>query len=259
MSVIEKIFNLKNKKTIFSLQEHSLLDKNNIPGHIAIIMDGNRRWAKKRNLPCMMGHWEGAETLTNIVKAALELNIKVITVFAFSTENWTRSKKEIDILMNLFEIYLIRQRRFLQKEKVRLETIGDISVCSDKLKKALAETKEATKTGNRLDLVLAINYGGRDEIKRAFLNIINDYDKKLINREDISEKLISNYLDTSKYNDPDILIRTSGEKRLSNFLLWQSAYSEVITTDVLWPDFSERDLLQAILEYQKRERRLGGA
>jgi undecaprenyl diphosphate synthase len=255
MILTSSLINSTINKTINSFEE---LDLNNIPKHIAIIMDGNRRWAKKNNLPTMMGHWEGAETLTNIVKAAVEMGVKVLTVFAFSTENWSRSSKEIEMLMNFFEIYLMYQSRFLQKEGVRLEIIGDVSKLSDKLKKTLVEAKKKTAHGKKLDLVIAINYGARDEIKRAFEKMIKDYDEKKISKENITEDLLSKYLDTAKWEDPELLIRTSGEKRLSNFLLWQVSYAEIFNTDVLWPDFTKKKFYEAIVEYQSRARRMGG-
>ncbi|MBI5345569.1 MAG: di-trans,poly-cis-decaprenylcistransferase [Chlamydiae bacterium] len=236
-----------------------LLDLKNIPEHIAIIMDGNRRWAKKNNLPAMMGHWEGSECLTNIVKACIELKVKVLTVFAFSTENWTRSSKEISMLMHLFDAYLAYQCRFLQKEGVRLDTIGDISALSPKVQNSLYQTKTKTAEGKKLDLVIAINYGSRDEIRRAMLKMLKDYDEKKISKENFTEDLFSKYLDTAKWRDPELVIRTSGEQRLSNFLLWQSSYSEFYATSTLWPDFTKELFYEAILEYQRRKRRLGGS
>jgi undecaprenyl diphosphate synthase len=239
--------------------EEIKLDKSAMPKHIAIIMDGNRRWAKEKKLPSSLGHSKGANTLTNIVKEALNLGIEVLTVFAFSTENWNRSQKEIDSLMKLFEMYLKKQAKFMQKKGVRLNAIGDISKFSNNLQNIFEDVKKKTSEGNKLDLVLAINYGSRDEIKRAILKIINDIDKNKIKKEEISEELISKYLDTFKYSDPDLIIRTSGAKRLSNFLLWQSAYSEIYITDAYWPDFSENHLKKAIHSYQRRDKRLSGA
>ncbi len=243
-----------------SVKKEPELDKTTIPKHIAVIMDGNRRWAKSRNLPSFVGHKKGADVLINTVKDCLELEVKVLTVFAFSTENWNRSVKEIEHLMNLFELYLRKQASFMKKEGVRLSYIGDLSEFSEKVQNAFAKTIEITKDGKNLDLVIAINYGSRDEMKRAVVKIVEDCADNKISKEDISEKLISNYLDTKKFNDPDLLIRTSGEKRLSNFLLWQSSYSELYITDLLWPEFTKKDLHVAIHEYQKRKkRRLKGA
>ncbi|MBS0628841.1 MAG: di-trans,poly-cis-decaprenylcistransferase [Verrucomicrobia bacterium] len=220
-------------------------------------MDGNRRWAKNQGLPVTAGHWRGAERLIAIVRAAKDLGIKVLTVYAFSTENWVRPPVEVRALMGVFKTYLKRQRNLMINEGVRLNTIGDISRLPKDVLKVLEETVEATKQGTKLDLVIALNYGGRDELKRAFKTIIDDCLAKKISHEALSEELISSYLDTARWKDPDLLIRTSGESRLSNFLLWQISYAEVVVTDVLWPDFSEKDLTEAIREYQKREQRLG--
>lgn len=228
-----------------------------MPEHVAIIMDGNRRWAKNQGLPLMAGHWRGAERLTEIVKSAADMGIKVLTVYAFSTENWKRTPLEIRALMRLFKTYLTMQCKPMIAEGVRLSTIGDISKFPKGVLKVLEETIEATKGGAKIDLVLALNYGGRDELKRAISAIIDDCMANKISKEELSEDLISTYLDTAKWKDPDLLIRTSGESRVSNFLLWQISYSEVIVKDVLWPDFGEKDLLEAVMEYQKRELRLG--
>lgn len=223
------------------------------PEHVAIIMDGNRRWAKNQGLPVSAGHFRGAERLTQIVQAASAFGIKVLTVYAFSTENWKRPSVEVKALMQLFKSYLKRQRSSMIKEGVRLNTIGDVSKFPKDVLQVLEETIEATKEGAKLDLIIALNYGARDELKRAIGAMIDDK----ISKEELSEDLISSYLDTAKWKDPDLLIRTSGESRVSNFLLWQISYSEVFVTDVLWPDFGEKDLLAAIQEYQKRELRLG--
>jgi undecaprenyl diphosphate synthase len=239
--------------------EEKKIDKLNIPKHIAIIMDGNRRWAKEKKLPSSIGHTKGANTLTNIVKQALDLGVKVLTVFAFSTENWNRSQKEIDSLMKLFEMYLKKQAKFMQKNSVRLNAIGDISKFSKNLQIVFEDVKKKTSNGNKLDLVLAINYGSRDEIKRSILKIVDDLDKNKIDKEEITEDLISKYLDTHKYSDPDLIIRTSGVKRLSNFLLWQSAYSEIYITDVYWPDFNKNHFKKAILSYQRKDKRRSGS
>lgn len=241
----------------FDTEEYPLLNSSHFPTHIAIIMDGNRRWAKRRGLPAVAGHWRGAEILTRIVRAAADLGVKVLTVYSFSTENWSRSQEEIDALMHLIKSYLKRQLPFMLKEGVRLDTIGDISRLPPTVQEVLQATKEATKQGNKIDLVLALNYGGRDEIRRATLAVLEDLQKGKIDKNDFSETLFSQYLDTAKWGDPQLLIRTSGEKRLSNFLLWQISYSEVYLTDVLWPDFSKKELMRAILEYQSRELRLG--
>lgn len=245
-------------KNFFSEEELTLLDPEKIPTHVAIIPDGNRRWACSKSVSSNIGHWEGADKLTNIVKAAAEMGVRVLTVYSFSTENWTRSKNEIDALMKLFELYLISQRDILRKEGIRLNVIGDISMCPLHVQNAIKDTMQATEKGSKFDLVLAMNYGGRDEIKRSILKIIDDYDNNKIDKSCITENLISKYLDTAKWKDPDLLIRTSGEQRISNFLLWQISYTEVYVTDVLWPEFSPKHFYKAVMEYQKRKRRLGG-
>lgn len=245
-------------KAIYSSDELSLLDPTKIPKHIAIVMDGNRRWAKQRGLPPMIGHWEGAEALTDVVRAASELGVKTLTVYAFSTENWGRSESEIDALMNIIEMYLIRKRNQMVQDGVRLDTIGDLSRLPERVKTAFYQTKQATEHCEKIDLVLALNYGARDEIRRAVVKILESHDKKKLSPEELTEDLIASYLDTSPWGDPDLLIRTSGELRVSNFLLWQISYAELYVTDVLWPDFNARQLIEAILSFQGRRRRLGG-
>lgn len=244
-------------ESIYTRSELELLDPSRIPSHIAIIMDGNRRYAKKHHIPSMIGHWKGMDTLTKMVKAAAQLNVKVLTVYAFSTESWSRPKLEVDFLMHLLETFLVRQRDFMIREGVRLETIGDVDRLSDSIREVLNETKALTSGGTKIDLVVAINYGARDDIRRAIHAIAVDCEAEKISKEEISEAMISKYLDTAKWADPDLLIRTSGEMRLSNFLLWQLSYSEVYVTNVLWPEFTEKDFFQAILEYQQRQRRFG--
>ncbi|MGC1878127.1 MAG: polyprenyl diphosphate synthase [Rhabdochlamydiaceae bacterium] len=248
----------EEKETIYSPRDLSFLDSAKIPSHVAIIMDGNRRWAKRQGLPAMMGHWKGAETLTKIVRAASELGIKTLTVYSFSTENWNRARDEVDALMHLFKIYLVKERGPMIKEGVRLQAIGDLQRLPSSVLKELELSKSSTAHCKKIDLVLAINYGGRDDIRRAFVSIITDLERGKLSKEQISEQLISQHLDTAQWPDPELLIRTSGESRQSNFLLWQLCYSEFYLTDVLWPDFSEHALLQAVCEMQKRKRRLGG-
>lgn len=250
---------MKNVQAQSSINDYRKLDFTKIPEHIAIIMDGNRRWAKKLGKPSVFGHSKGADTLTDIVKVALDLKIKILTVFAFSTENWTRASDEIQNLMNLFSIYLKSQINFMIQEKISLNIIGDLSKCPKFLQNEFEDTINKTKDGCRLKLVIAINYGSKDEIKRAIVKIIDDFDAKKIKKDNISEELIRNYLDTKDYKDPDLLIRTSGEKRLSNFLLWQLSYTEIYITETLWPDYTKNEFLNAILEFQNRKRRLGGA
>ena len=248
----------EDKEIIYSSDDLSLLDPSKIPKHVAIIMDGNRRWAKRQGLPAMMGHWKGAETLTKIVRAASELGIKTLTVYSFSTENWGRTREEVDALMHLFKIYLQKQRVPMQREGVRLDVIGDIKRLPSFVLEELEMSKVYTAHGKKIDLVLAMNYGGRDDIRRAFVAMMGDVERGRLSKEQVSEHLISQYLDTAKWPDPELLIRTSGERRQSNFLLWQLCYSEFYHTDVLWPDFDAHDLLQAVREHQLRQRRLGG-
>lgn len=247
----------ETEKPIFSREELSLLDPKKIPEHVAIIMDGNRRWAKKWNKPVEVGHWQGAQTLDQIVRAAIGLGIKVLTVYSFSTENWNRSSEEVDALMHLLKTYLKTQREIMVKEGVRLKSIGDLSKLPEDVRQVLRETKEATKGGSQIDLVLALNYGGRDDIRRATLRLLDEVEAGRLRKEEITEKTISEFLDTSQWPDPDLLIRPSGDLRISNFLIWQISYSEIYYTDVLWPDFSKSHLLGAVVDFQKRNRRFG--
>ncbi len=227
------------------------------PHHIAIIMDGNRRWAQKRFLPPMAGHWKGAGNLKGIVRAASDMGVKVLTVFAFSTENWKRSPTERTALFDLFRLYLYKELSHMQKEGVRLRVIGHIEGLPIDLQKALTRTMKATAEGNKITLILAINYGGRDEICRATQAIAREVAEKKLDHATIDENLFRSYLDTADWPDPDLVIRTSGEMRLSNFLLWQLSYSEIFATPTLWPDFSTDDLRSAIYAYLERKRRTG--
>jgi undecaprenyl diphosphate synthase len=228
-----------------------------IPEHVALIMDGNRRWAKKHGLASMQGHHEGAKRISDIIETAANLNIKVITAYAFSTENWRRSQEEINFLIKLLKLYLVSKKALMRKNGIRLHVIGDISAFSDDVKELLQKTLKDTEKGHKLDFVLAINYGGRDEIKRAIGKILDDYDKKKIVKEQVTEELIREYLDTYRWKDPDLIIRTSAERRLSNFLLWQSSYSEFYTSEVLWPDFTRKHFIEAIVDFQNRKRKHG--
>lgn len=247
----------ENMKTLPVEQEEIKLDPERIPNHIAIIMDGNRRWAKSKGMPTTVGPWKGAEALSRIVENAASLGVKVLTVFAFSTENWNRPNDEVDSLMLLFQMYLNGNKDRMIREGVRLATIGDLRKLSSEVRQTLADVKKATAGGDRIDLVLAVNYGARDNIRRATTSIVEDCLSGRVNKDDISEALISRYLDTAPWGDPQLLIRTSGELRLSNFLLWEISYSEVYITETLWPDFNKQELIEAIAEYQKRERRTG--
>lgn len=245
--------------TLLSEHEVDLVKQSKTPSHIAIAMDGNRRWASKRFMPAVVGHWKGAESITRVVRAAADMGVKVMTLYAFSTENWSRSEHEVKELMKVFSHYLKKNRAFMIEEGVRLGCIGDISKLPQDLQDLFYETQEVTKGGSKIDLVLAVNYGGRDDLRRAFVSMVSDIENGKLDKNEITESLISSYLDTAKWKDPDLFIRTSGEQRLSNFLLWQFSYTEVYITKTLWPDFNEKHLLQAVLEYQQRERRLGGS
>jgi undecaprenyl diphosphate synthase len=245
-------------KSVYSSDELSLLDPKKIPKHVAIIMDGNRRWAKQRGLPPIMGHWEGAEVLTDVVRAASELGVQSVTVYTFSTENWLRSESEVEALMNVFELNLIRKREQMVRDGIRLDAIGDLSRLPRNVLDAFHRTKSETAHCNRINLILAMNYGSRDEIRRAVVKILEENERRKLSLSDITEEFISRQLDTARWGDPDLLVRTSGELRVSNFLLWQISYSEIYVTDVLWPDFSPKELLEAVLVYQGRNRRHGG-
>lgn len=234
------------------------IDLENVPNHIAIIMDGNGRWAKKRFLPRTAGHKAGVETIREVVKECSRLNIKYITLYAFSTENWKRPKVEIDTLMNLLVTYLKNEIRELHKNNVKITTIGDISKLPDMCIKELDRARELTKDNTGVTLNLALNYGSRFDITNAVLNIVKDCKSDKINIDSINEDTIKKYLSTKSTPDPDLLIRTSGEQRLSNFLLWELAYSEFYFTDVHWPDFNRQELQKAIYVYQNRDRRFGG-
>lgn len=253
MDVIPAEAYLKEEQKIHSDADRLLP----VPKHIAIIMDGNRRWATQQGLPPMAGHWKGAETLSKIVRAAGELGVEVLTVFAFSTENWKRPPLEVSALMRLFKAHLIKQLDVMLEGGVRLNIIGDISRFPHDVRKTLDETIAKTASGEKMDLVIALNYGGRDEIKRAVEQIVGDCLEGKVSKENLSEELIASYLYTGRRRDPDLLIRPGGEFRISNFLLWQISYTEIVVTDVLWPDFSQRDLLNAIHNYQQREFRIG--
>ncbi len=225
--------------------------------HIAIIMDGNRRWAKKNNMPVKLGHKQGAETLKKIVRYANKIGIKYMTVYAFSTENWKRSKEEVDALMSLLENYLDQFSREADDENIVIRVLGDEEALSESLRNKINEVVSATKDNTGIIFNIALNYGGRNEIVNATKNICKDVKNGLIKPEDITEKMFSSYLYTKDDPDPDLLIRTSGEIRLSGFLPWQSVYSEFYFTDVLWPDFTEKNLDEAIAEYNKRNRKFG--
>ncbi len=237
----------KNSTDISEIVKQSKLQ------HIAIIMDGNRRWAKERNLPSAMGHKKGVDALKSALKASHDFNLKYLTLYTFSTENWNRSEQEVEFLMGLLLNTIKSQLKELNEANVKLRFIGDLSRLNSQLQEVLKEAIDTTCLNTGVNLQIALNYGSRDEIKNAVKNIIKDGVKE----EEINEELISNYLYTKDIPDPDLLIRTGGAQRISNYLLWQIAYSEIIILDSHWPDFSEDTMRDSILEFAKRQRRYG--
>lgn len=233
------------------------IDQNNLPRHIAIIMDGNGRWAKQHAMGRIRGHKKGAQAVRTTVTACRELGISYLTLFAFSSENWGRPSDEINALMSLLADYLDQEASTMQKQEIKLTTIGDIDRLYSPVQKKLLDVKKLTEHNDKMVLNLALSYGGRDEMIAAVKKMISDHADGKLNRDDINQDLVSRYLYTGGMPDPDLLIRTSGEYRISNFLLWQLAYTELYFTDVLWPDFKKDDLMRAIAVYQNRERRFG--
>ena len=234
------------------------IDINNLPKHIAMIMDGNRRWANQRGLTTREGHKAGADALENMAKFCNKIGIKYLTVYAFSTENWKRSKEEISALMAILRVYINSFLKETDKQNIKIKILGDISGLSKGLQKSINKAIETTKDNTGLTLNIAFNYGGRPELVRAMKNIAKEVKENKIDIEDINEELISNNLYTAGQPDPDLLIRTSKELRTSNFLPWQLVYTEFYFPDKHWPEFGEEDLLEAIRVYQKRNRRFGG-
>ena len=232
-------------------------NKNYMPKHIAIIMDGNRRWAKERGKPASFGHKEGAKTLEKIVRYANKIGLGYITVYAFSTENWKRAEDEVKSLMLLLQSYLDDYSKRADTENIRVKILGDITALSEGMQKSIIKCMERTKNNTGVTFNIALNYGGRDEIVKAVKEIAKKVKEEEINIDDIKEDLISEHLYTKNEPDPDLVIRTSGELRLSNFLPWQSVYSELLFIQKNWPDFEEEDLDKAIIEYQKRTRKFG--
>lgn len=235
----------------------SLINTLEIPKHIAIIMDGNGRWAKEHNKPRIFGHKNGVLSVRTVVEAAGEIGLKYLTLYAFSTENWNRPKVEIAALMQLLVATISKEVSALNKNNVRLLTIGDLKKLPGNCEKELEKAIEKTKNNTGLTLVLALSYSARWEIANAAKKIAQDVLQEKLSVEEINDKTFSNYLETASIEDPELLIRTSGEYRVSNFLLWQIAYSELYYTDKLWPDFTKEDFFEAIVNYQKRERRFG--
>lgn len=249
---------LEELTSYFLPSDLSLLDPLTIPKHVAIIPDGNRRWAQENREIKSEGHRKGADVLLDIVKAASELKIQRVTIFAFSTENWNRSDDEVMTLFALIASYLNVESEEMLASGVKLETIGDLSSLPDFLQEEIRAAKQRTENCDKITLVLALNYGSRNEICRAVRGLIEDYDKGCLTKEEITENKISCYLDTSGWEDPDLLIRTSNEMRISNFLLWQMSYTEIYVSPIFWPDFTPHHLLEAVLDFQNRNRRWGG-
>ena len=250
------MFNFFKKNRLEEKIEENKLKK--IPTHVAIIMDGNGRWAKKRNMPRVKGHYEGMQTVKKITKYASKLGIQYLTLYAFSTENWARPKEEVSYLMDLPEKMFMSFMPELMENNVKVEVIGVVEKLPENTRKAVEDAIEQTKNNTGLKLIFALNYGSKDEIVTAVKRIAQGAANNEYKVEEIDEQLISDNLFTKDTPDPDLLIRTSGEQRISNFLLWQIAYSEFLFTKVAWPDFTEEEFYKALLEYQSRDRRFGG-
>lgn len=234
------------------------MEERKVPRHVAIILDGNGRWAKKRMLPRNAGHAAGSKNVEKICAAAWDMGIEYVTMYAFSTENWSRPKEEVDALMKLLHSYLKDCLKTSKKNNMQVRVIGDISKLDKDLQERIIELERVSAENTGLHFQVALNYGSRDEIKRSIISIANEVKEGSLLPEDITEDIISSHLDTSGISVPDLMIRTSGEQRLSNYLLWQLAYAEFYFTDVLWPDFSKKDLQKAVEFYQSRDRRFGG-
>ena len=235
----------------------SIIDKNNIPKHIAIIMDGNGRWAKAHSLPRIAGHKEGIDSVRAITKKCGDIGVKHLSLYTFSSENWSRPIKEVKALMGLLLLTIRREIKDLNKNNVRLTTIGNMGDLPDEARKGMEEGLKITENNSGLNLILALSYGGRQEILKMVQSIARKAINGEIEPEKLSESDIVNELDTAKIPDPDLLIRTGGDQRISNFLLWQIAYSEIYVTDTYWPEFKEKELLDAVADFQDRERRFG--
>lgn len=233
------------------------IDKKKLPKHIAIIMDGNGRWAKKRGLPRVMGHKAGMDAIKKTVKACSDLGVSILTIYAFSTENWKRPQDEVGFLMNLLVEYMRKEIKELNENRVRVKILGEVDMLPEQTRQEIIEAVRLTEKNDGLQFNIALNYGGRAEIVNACRNIADDITSGVIDKTTLDEETFRNYLYTGNDADPDIVIRTSGEQRLSNFLLWQGAYSELMFVDRLWPDFDENDLYAAVIEYQGRDRRFG--
>ena len=248
MAIIINCKNIKNE----------LFDKNKLPQHLAIIMDGNGRWAEKRGLPRSAGHREGAKAVKRVIANCLNFNIPILTLFSFSTENWKRPKNEVIYLLKLFERVLSKEKANLIKNNIKINFIGRLNDLPNSLNEKMNELFESTKKNNKLILNIAINYGGRAEIIDALKSITLKIVEKKLNIEEINENTISDNLYTHNLPDPDLLIRTAGEMRISNFMIWQIAYTELWVTPVFWPDFDKNNLIEALKNFQKRVRKYGG-
>jgi len=251
-----RLNNISLKKENIKLSNE--IDKEKIPEHVAIIMDGNGRWATQKGLPRSFGHNKGVSVLKEIIKASKNLGCKVLTVYAFSTENWARPSKEVDFLINLFEKVLKKEIDEINQESIRIKFIGELSPFPKTLKSIITSSEALTQNNKNFTLNICVNYGGRQEIVKVAKEIALKSSLGEIKPSDIDEELFNSELLTQGIKDPELLIRTSGEKRISNFLLWQIAYSEIYITDILWPDFTEIEFLKAIIDYQTRDRRFGG-
>lgn len=239
------------------MSNDSVIDPERLPKHIAIIMDGNGRWAEKRKEPRLFGHKAGADSVRDIVEAARELGIQVLTLYAFSSENWSRPAKEVSGLMSILKRFLVSELSRMQKNDIRLSCIGELERLPDGVREVLQESIEKTSTNSAMILNLALSYGARDELTRAARLLAQDCVAGKMAVEDITTEAVSAHLYTAALPDPDLLIRTGGEARISNFLLWQLSYAEIFFTDIMWPDFRKEVFLQAILDFQRRERRFG--
>lgn len=250
------LFNKKDlHKETYHLED---IDPLNIPKHVAIIMDGNGRWAQKSGLPRIAGHHAGVKTIKEITRIANKMGIEILTLYAFSTENWKRPEKEVKYLMTLPQEFLINEMDELMEQNIKVKVMGFVDQLPEHTLKAVKDAEEMTKENTGLILNIALNYGSRNEMIHAVKRIVNDITEGKLSEDEISEPMMSRYLLTGDYPDPDLLIRTSGEQRISNFLLWQLAYSELWFTSEYWPDFNDQSFIKAIYEYQHRKRRFGG-
>lgn len=230
----------------------------NVPQHIAIILDGNGRWAKQHGMPRNFGHTQGAKNVETICREAWNLGVKYLTVYAFSTENWSRPKEEVDALMKLLRNYMKNCIKTAEKNHMRVRVIGDKTGLAEDIQESIARLEESSKSQDGLNFQIAINYGSRDEMLRGMRKMLQDYKENQFSLDELDETKFQSYLDTADIPDPDLLIRTSGEQRISNYLLWQLAYTELYFTKVPWPDFTKEELVKAIEDYNSRDRRYGG-